>query len=398
MHNAKVWRDGSIVFLGISLLILDYLHSIQKIFQDYASFINELEEIRDRRTDHRERRTMRRLNAVDDSTSLRNLLKLPKKKKTWGNDSIELGRALSKVNPKRKVIVAIIDTGMDYDNESLKKFLSYNSGEVGLDENGVDKSKNGIDDDLNGYIDDYRGWDFADNDSLPEDTNSHGTHISGIIVDELDSNKHEIRILPLKFFKEENSTAESIKNTASAIRYAVDMGAKIINYSAGGYAFSYEEEQAIEYAKSQGVLFVSAAGNNSSNNDRKPYYPAGYKQDNILSIGSISKENRKIASSNYGRSSIDLFAPGKDIISYGLKGKLKALTGTSQATAFVSKTAALLYANSILEMDYKDLKTQLVTSSDKDEKLLPYSKEGRKLNAYHVLENNLESAAMGAAR
>lgn len=398
MHNAKVWRDGSIVFLGISLLILDYLHSIQKIFQDYASFITELEEIRDRRTDHRERRTMRRLNAVKDSTSLRNLLKFPKNKKSWGNESIELGRALSKVNPQRKVIVAIIDTGMDYENEDLKKFLAYNPGEMGLDKNGIDRSKNGIDDDLNGYIDDYRGWDFADNDPLPEDTNSHGTHISGIIVDELDPEKHNVKVLPLKFFKEENSTEQSIKNTAAAIRYAVDMGAKIINYSAGGYAFSYEEEQAVEYAKNQGVLFISAAGNNSSNNDRRPYYPAGYKQDNILSIGSISKEKRKIASSNYGRASIDLFAPGKNILSYGLNGKMKTLTGTSQATAFVSKTAALLYANSILEMDYKEIKSQLVNSSDKEEKLLPYSKEGRRLNAYHVLQDNLESASLGAAR
>lgn len=398
MHNAKVWRDGSIVFLGISLLILDYLHSIQKIFQDYASFINELEEIRDRRTDHRERRTMRRINAVEDSTNLRNLLKLPKANKAWGNESIELGRALSKINPQRKVIVAIIDTGMDYDNQNLKKFLSYNSGEMGLDKNGVEKSKNGIDDDMNGYIDDYRGWDFADNDPLPEDTNSHGTHIAGIIIDQLDPQKHEIEILPLKFFKEENSTEQNIKNTASAIRYAVDMGAKIINYSAGGYAFSYEEEEAIKYAKNQGVLFVAAAGNHSSNNDRRPYYPAGYKQDNILSIGSMSKESRKIASSNYGRSSIDLFAPGKDILSFGLNGKTKSLTGTSQATAFVSKTAALLYSNSIVEMDYQEIKAQLIKSSDKEEKLLPYSKEGRRLNAYHVLQDNLESAALGAAR
>tara|TARA_B100001248_G_C27399698_1_gene469129 strand:+ start:9609 stop:10505 length:897 start_codon:yes stop_codon:yes gene_type:complete len=248
---------------------------------------------------------------------------------------------LSKSKP---LVIAVIDTGIDKEHPDLKTHLWKNPGEMGIDKNGNDKSSNGIDDDENGYIDDLHGWNFIEGNHNLSDRHGHGSHVAGIVLGKskpayLQGTNLPIQIMVLKYFDPEMDFSKVVDYTTEAIRYAVANGADIINYSSGGDAYSFLERAAIQQAKDKGIYFITAAGNEGRNIDKRSYYPASYDLDNIISVSAVDEKQQKVKSSNYG-SSVTTAAPGKDIYSTTIKGKYAKMTGTSQATAFVARKVA----------------------------------------------------------
>ncbi len=176
------------------------------------------------------------------------------------------------------VVVADIDSGVDYTHPDLAANMWTNTGEI---------AGNGIDDDGNGYVDDYRGWDFANGDNNPSDDYGHGTHTAGTIAAVGNNGvgvtgvAWQARIMPLKFL-DATGTGASI-DAADAIVYAANMGAKVSNNSwgcNGSGCYSQVVEDAIAYANAAGMLFVVAAGNDGTNNDVTPDYPCASGQPN----------------------------------------------------------------------------------------------------------------------
>lgn len=373
--------------LGFILLILQSLDNYDLLFSSWDLKDIDPSEDRERRNGNRERRSRERaLNSLSQKPSIRKFIKITEDKtnNNWANERIQLSEAMKNFKGRRQILIAVIDTGVDLNNPLIKESIYKNSGEFGLDKNGNDKRYNNIDDDMNGFIDDFQGWNFSGNNNKPQDHHGHGTHISGIILNGLEKTKN-IKILPLQFFSESTTSKQNIINTAQAIKYAVKMGADIINYSAGGGRPNDIEKAAINLAEENDVLLIAAAGNESSNNDRSPYYPANYHNKNIISVASIDKKDRKVSSSNYGLDSIDLFAPGHSIQSIGLNNTRIKLTGTSQATAFVTKVAALTLSASINKIDPIVLREHLILKATTSPGLKSYSRGAGVVNANRSL-------------
>jgi subtilisin family serine protease len=245
-----------------------------------------------------------------------------------------------------KVIVAVIDTGIDYLHPALASTLWTNPGETGRDAQGKDKATNAIDDDGNGFVDDVIGWDFVHDVPLPYDTHGHGTHISGIIAATTGALHYSgvcpnAAIMALKYYDTSGAGYNNLSNTVRAIEYATKMGANIINYSGGGSDPASTERNAVEAASKRGVLFVAAAGNDGHNTSLAPYYPSSYPFENIIAVASINTKNELLPSTNFGPG-VPLAAPGQMVLSTLPEGKYGTMSGTSQATAIVSGAAALL--------------------------------------------------------
>ncbi len=286
----------------------------------------------------------------------------------------------------RNPVVAVIDTGIDANNSKLRAALWTNPGESGVDSSGSKKQSNQIDDDRNGYVDDVHGWNFAGNNQNINDEHGHGTHISGIIH----RLAPEAQLLPLKYYdpsKKQSLAPNGLGNisaTVQALKYAIQMHVDIINYSGGGGGKDPEEERAIKEAEKAGILVIAAAGNEGHSSDKTGFYPASYHYRNIISVASIDDKNEILASSNYGVSTVDLAAPGKNIIS-DIPGDLQgSMTGTSQATAFVTGTAALIL--SVDKLPYDLLKHQILSSIDDQKNLQGKTREGGRLNSERALK------------
>lgn len=230
------------------------------------------------------------------------------------------------------ITVAVIDTGVDISHPELSHSLWTNPNEI---------PGNGIDDDHNGFIDDVHGWNFVDGSGNVQDHHGHGTHISGIIH----HSAPQAQIMALKYFDTKNAGAETLTGTVRAIRYATRMGARIINFSGGGLEPDPEERAAIAEAEALGILFIAAAGNERSNSDSRPFYPAGYGLSNIVSVTAVNPEQVLLPTSNFGVRSVDIAALGASVVSTLPDGRYGAMTGTSQATAFVTGAAARLMAD-----------------------------------------------------
>lgn len=208
-----------------------------------------------------------------------------------------------------EVIIAVADTGVAHQHPDINDNIWVNSAEL----NGAGD----VDDDANGYVDDIYGWDFWDNDATPNDYNTHGTHIAGIIA-ALGNNNEAItgvnwtaKIMALRI----GGVVGTVGDAAAAIIYAADNHAHIINASWGGPDFSQTEYDAIDYANDHGVLLVAAAGNVGENNDVTPEYPASYDLPNIISVAATDQDDSLAEFSNYGINSVDVAAPGVNIYS-----------------------------------------------------------------------------------
>ncbi len=315
----------------------------------------------------------------------------PAIKQAWGLKKTDAARAWSISRGSKKVVVAVIDTGIDANHEDLKNNLWVNTGESGLDSNGHDKATNGIDDDGNGLVDDIHGWNYVSNNNNLTDNHGHGTHIAGIIGAEAGNKKGIIGISPdvsimvLKYYDPKVPNTDNLKNTVAGIQYAVRMGANIINYSGGGTDFSQEEHDAIESAERKGILFVAAAGNERSNSDEHHYYPADYKLKNIISVTAIDPTTEVLASSNYGTDTVDIAAPGQNILSCLPNSTYGLMTGTSQATAFVTGAAVLVMAHKDLYGQPEEIKKYILATGDSSASLVAKTKTSRQLNLYKAL-------------
>ncbi|MEG4845615.1 S8 family serine peptidase [Microcoleus sp. F10-C6] len=283
------------------------------------------------------------------------------------------------------VVVAVIDSGVDYNHEDLAANIWNNSGEI---------AGNGIDDDGNGYRDDVRGYDFSNNDSNPMDDNGHGSHVAGTIGAVGNNNlgvagvNHTVRIMPLKFLSA--SGTGSVANSARAIRYATDKGADVINYSAGGYApsgfdpLSDVEYDAISDANDAGVLFIAAAGNESNNNDSNPVYPANFNLPNVISVAATDRNDLLASFSNFGSVTVDLGAPGVDILS-SIPGNAYGLnSGTSMASPHVAGAAAVLLAQDPT-LTVTQLKNTILSTVDPIPSLAGRTLTGGRLNLRNAL-------------
>jgi len=237
------------------------------------------------------------------------------------------------------VVVAVIDTGVDYKHPDLVGNMWVNTKEI---------PNNKIDDDKNGFVDDIYGYDFVNKDGDPYDDHYHGTHVAGTIAATGNNKKGVVgvswtaKIMAIKFLSARGSG--SVTGAISAIRYATKMGAKISNNSWGGGGYSRALHDAIKQAEKAGQLFVAAAGNYAKNNDQKPHYPSSYTVNNIIAVAATDHYDRLARFSHYGRTSVDLGAPGVKIYSTTPRNGYKSLNGTSMATPQVSGALSLLLA------------------------------------------------------
>ncbi|MCS6808183.1 MAG: S8 family serine peptidase [Bacteroidota bacterium] len=244
------------------------------------------------------------------------------------------------------VVIAIVDSGVDYQHEDLSANIWINPGESGTDAQGRDKRTNGIDDDRNGRIDDWRGWDFAgsdgrseDNDPIPE-RNDHGTHVAGIAAAVTNNGigiagvARGVQIMPLK--ASAAATREIVKSTGfRAIVYAAAMGATVINCSWGDESRSRAEQEAVAIATELGALVVAAAGNN---NRYMPFYPASY--EGVCSVAWVEDNDVRL-SGNY-HETVDIAAPGTSIFATYANNRYGLSSGTSMAAPMVSAAAAMV--------------------------------------------------------
>lgn len=208
------------------------------------------------------------------------------------------------------VVVAVLDSGVDYNHPDLAANIWTNPGEI---------PGNGNDDDGNGFIDDVNGWDFVDNDSNPVDNESHGTHVAGTIA-AVGNNGIGItgvtwtaEIMVLRFL--DGFGAGFVSDEVAAIDYAIAKGAQIINASFGSSSFSSAEREAITRAETAGILFVAAAGNDGENNDSTPQYPSNYALDNIIAVAASDQNDNLASFSDFGPTTVDVAAPGTSIYS-----------------------------------------------------------------------------------
>lgn len=256
--------------------------------------------------------------------------------------------AWAKTTGSRDVLVAVIDSGVDYTHEDLADNYWHNPGENGLDAKGKNKKNNGIDDDHNGMIDDWGGWNFLKNNNDPMDDNHHGTHCAGTIGAVGNNGtgvvgvNWNVSIVGLKFLDESGNG--SVADAVLAIEYATRIGVHVMNNSWGGDEYSETMAVAIRKASAAGILFVVAAGNNTSNNDVTLDYPSSYNIDNIISVAAIDKEGQLAGFSNFGAKTVHIAAPGAEILSTFPGNSYGVLDGTSMAAPHVAGAAALIKA------------------------------------------------------
>lgn len=266
---------------------------------------------------------------------------------SWGIDpdkhlaSINLRDSWTRFKKNKNVVVAVVDTGIQGDHAFLKENI-YVPGKKSSSTNfGVDFSGSKIT-------------------NTPTDQHGHGTHVAGIVK----SIFPEVKILALKYYNPKASGQQNLDATIKALQYAVAQNVDVINYSGGGPEASVEELRVLKQAEKKGILVIAAAGNERSNIDDKrfAYYPASYGLSNIITVGAHDDNLNIIPSSNYGKNSVDIAAPGHRIRSAIPGNGAGYMTGTSQATAFVTGVAALIKSK-YPQMKYDQIKNIILSSS-----------------------------------
>lgn len=291
-------------------------------------------------------------------------------------------------------LAVVIDTGIDYNHIDLADNIWRNPLEI---------AGNGIDDDKNGYIDDIHGINAIKNTGVPLDDNGHGTHVAGIIGAVADNTRGvvgvswKVKLVGAKFLSA--SGTGSIADAIKAVEYTTKLkkaGHNVIaaNNSWSGRSFSKPLLDAITAASDEGILFVAAAGNNNSNNDTNPLYPANYQVPNVISVASITSTGERSSFSNFGPNSVHIGAPGTSIYStlrnngYGYK------SGTSMACPQVVGLSILTHsACPTLSMDR--LKQIILSSGAKTPALQSYVATGAMVNSARAVQQ--ASAACGTA-
>lgn len=258
------------------------------------------------------------------------------------------------------VVVAVVDTGIDYTNDEIKNVIWKNS----------DETENGSDSDGNGYTDDTIGWNFTNSGNNPYDDNGHGTAIAGVLAAADDNtgvvgiaSDIDIKLMPVKAL---DSEGESTMSTLmQGIVYADNNGADICNCSWGGESGMADifNNMIMENVIVQSdMLFVVAAGNESKNIDRLTYTPASFSEDNLITVGSIEWDGSLSWFSNYGTKKVEMCAPGAAIYTTAVGGGYICEWGTSFSAPYVAGVAALAKA-AAGNIDGKGLK-ELLCNTD----------------------------------
>jgi subtilisin family serine protease len=306
----------------------------------------------------------------------------------------------------RDIVVAVIDTGIDYTHPDLADNIWKNLGEWG-----GGKENNHIDDDGNGYVDDWRGWDFSytpgDNDPMDDDDawwlpendpnryRYHGTHVAGIIGAKGHNNQGiagvcwNVKLMALKWLNiyDQGDTANAIR----AIDYATYNGAHLSNNS-WIILDSKSAEAAVDRARASGNLFIAAAGNDNRNNDTTSVYPASYDLDNVIAVLATDHNDNKSPFSNFGWYSVDVGAPGGtdasqsnyNIYSTQKNNRYQYHSGTSMAAPVVAGLVALIKAYRP-SLNWWQVKTIIMQSVDPKSSLSGKCSTGGRVNAYNAL-------------
>ena len=266
------------------------------------------------------------------------------------------------------VIVAVIDSGVDYNHPDLSANMFRNT---------ADCNNNGIDDDGNGYVDDCYGIDTRNNDSDPMDDNNHGTHVAGTIGAVGNNNRGvvginwNVQVMACKFVNASGSgTTDDAIDCLEYVKTMKDRGFNIIatSNSWGGGEFSQALADAIESQRQSGMLFITAAGNGNFfglglNNDQTPFYPCNHYLPNVICVASTTRTDGRSTFSNYGRRTVHIGAPGSEILSTVRGNSYSSSSGTSMATPHVTGVAALLKAQDP-SRDWRTLKNLILSGGD----------------------------------
>ena len=241
-----------------------------------------------------------------------------------------------------EVVVAIIDSGVRYTHEDLRDNMWRNPRET---------PGNFRDDDGNGLVDDVYGINAVRDNGDPMDDNNHGTHVAGIVGAVGNNGKGiagvawNVKLMACKFLGADGYgwTSDGVE----CVNYAVENGAQVINASFGGGEYSQAMFTAIQAARNAGIIFVAAAGNEQTNIDQTPTYPANYGLNNVVVVGASTRLDQWDSDySNYGATKVELFAPGTSIMSTWGSGDTayQSISGTSMAAPHVAGAFALMKA------------------------------------------------------
>lgn len=305
--------------------------------QTTADMINQLKA--DPAVESAEPNYLRRVSAAPDDTRFPELWALRNTGQsangTSGTSGVDIdylaAQDMARANPP-ELVVGVLDTGVDHVHPDLAANVWVNAAEI---------PGNSLDDDSNGYVDDRQGYDFASDDADPSDSGYHGTHVAGTIA-AIGNNQsgiigvnRNVRIVPMKVSSD--GTTISTSAVIEALEYAIALknsGVNIValNASYGGSGNSTAERAAIQAAGDAGILFCAAAGNESSNNDADPVYPAGYRLPNMIVVAATTQTDTLASFSNYGATTVDIAAPGDNILSL----KPSTISFTAGSTTYAS--------------------------------------------------------------
>jgi|GEM_PF-1207411 len=317
---------------------------------------------------------------LPDDTSLSQLWGMHNTGQTGGTPDADIDamEAWDLTTGSREILVGVIDTGVDRNHPDLAPNMWRNPNET---------PGNGLDDDRNGFVDDVNGWDFFANDNDPMDENNHGTHCSGTIggvgnnLAGVTGVCWQVSIVGIRFL---GPSGGSSSDAIECVNYSRSLGVDLTSNSWGGGGFSALLQAAIVHAGQADQLFIAAAGNDAANTDFAPQYPAGYAADNIVSVAASTDRDSLSSFSNYGRTTVDLAAPGSSILSTVKNGGYSTFSGTSMATPHVAGAIALL-KSLVPGIPASEIKSQLLTTVDPLPALTTTTSSGGRLNVERLM-------------
>ncbi|CAG0982317.1 serine protease [Geobacteraceae bacterium] len=307
----------------------------------------------------------------------------PKFYSTWGLTKINAPAAWDNTTGSAGVVVAVIDSGIDYNHPDLKANMWVNQSEL--------TGRPGVDDDGNGAVDDIYGYNAVSNSGNPMDDNGHGTHVAGTIGGVGNNGigvagvNWSVRIMACKFLAASGSgyTSDAIE-CLQYIKKMKSRGVNIVatNNSWGGAGYSRALSDAINAQRD--ILFIAAAGNAASNNDTTATYPAGYNLPNVIPVAATTSSDGLASFSNYGRRSVLVGAPGYSILSTYPNNRYVSMSGTSMATPHVAGLAALIKAKYPTQ-DWRGIRNLILSGGDRPVSLSAKTVTGRRINAFGSL-------------